>query len=149
MAQPTERRVLNYLIETCKDGERGFRLAANHVTTQAVKTLFEEAASQREQFAADLLPYAQRLGGDADTGGTAAGTLHRGWMTLKDAFMHYDEKAILTEAERGETAAVAAYEDALQSIVPPTVRDVLETQLAAILKMQDRIQSIEKTTAAA
>jgi hypothetical protein len=33
MAARTERWTLNHLIQTCRDGERGFRYAANHATS--------------------------------------------------------------------------------------------------------------------
>ena len=63
MAEHTERWALNRLIATCRDGERGFRYAANHVRDAMVKALFLEVASQHEQFAAEILSHAQRLGG--------------------------------------------------------------------------------------
>jgi len=140
MAERTERWVLNHLIETCKDGERGFRYAANHVNDTSVKALFTEIASQRERFAADLLPHAQRLGGATESDGTTTGALHRGWMTIKDALTGYDE-AIIREAERGENAALAAYKDALEGMLPPTARDLIERQYAEIRKAHDRIRT--------
>ena len=111
--QRTERGVLNHLIETCKDGERGFRYAANHVESPPIKSLFLDIASQRERFAEALLPHAHRLGGGNESHGTAAAALHRGWITLMDALKGHDENAVLHEAERGEDAALAAYRDAL------------------------------------
>ena len=58
MTDRSERAVLNHLIETCKDAERGFRHVAEHATDPAVKSLFLDIASQRARFAADLLPHA-------------------------------------------------------------------------------------------
>ena len=51
MTEHNERWVLNRLIAICRDGERGFRYAANHVRNPTVKALFLEIASQRDQFA--------------------------------------------------------------------------------------------------
>jgi uncharacterized protein (TIGR02284 family) len=140
MAERTERATLNHLIDTCKDGERGFRYAANHVSAHAIKKLFLEIAAQREQFAADLLTHAQRLGGENEGDGSMAAALHRGWMTLKDAVRH-DESAIIGEAERGERAAAAAYDEALQGIVPPTARDTIEQQRDAIKESHARVHA--------
>jgi uncharacterized protein (TIGR02284 family) len=142
MAQKTERSVLNHLIETCRDGERGFRYAANHLTASPVKALFTEIATQRERFAADLLPHAQRLGGESESDGTATGALHRGWMTLKDALAGHDDQAIIREAVRGEDAAVAAYKDALDGMLPPSARDVIERQYAEVRQARDRIHDL-------
>jgi uncharacterized protein (TIGR02284 family) len=141
MAERTERSVLNHLMETCKDGERGFRYAANHLNDPSVKALFLEIAGQRERFASDLLPYAQRLGGASEADGTAAAALHRGWMTIKDALTGHDDKAIIGEAERGEGAAVTAYKDAVEGMLPPTVRDLIERQYEDVRHSHERIRA--------
>ena len=142
MADRTERSVLNHLIETCKDGERGFRNAAHRVTASSVKAFFTEIASRRERFAADLLPHAQRLGGATESDGTAAGAVHRGWMTLKDALTGHSNEAIIREAERGEDAAVAAYKDALEGMLPPTARDLIERQYADVRQTHERVRTL-------
>ena len=141
MAERTERSVLNHLMETCKDGERGFRYAANHVKEPSVKALFLDIASQRERFASALLPHAQRLGGASEADGTAAAALHRGWMTIKDALTGHDDKAIIGEAERGEGAALAAYQDAVDGMLPPTVRDLIEQQYEDIRHSRERLRA--------
>jgi uncharacterized protein (TIGR02284 family) len=141
MAERTERSVLNHLIETCKDGERGFRYAVNHVKDPTVKALFLEIASQRERFASDLLPHAQRLGGPSEADGTTAAAFHRGWITVKDALTGHDEKAIIGEAERGEGTAVAAYKNAIEGMLPPTVRELVERQYADVCRSHERIRA--------
>lgn len=140
MAERTERSVLNQLIESCKDGERGFRYAANHVNNATVKALFTEIASQRERFVADLLPHAHRLGGPTESNGTTAAALHRGWMTILDV-LTADDAAIIREAERGENAAVATYENALEGMLPPTAQDLVERQCALIRHARNRIRA--------
>lgn len=128
----TERDILNGLIEICRDGARGFQLAADHVSDPALKRLFTDAACQRDLFAAELLPFAQRLGGESDTEGTARGKLHRGWMLLKDAIMRSDEAQVLEEARRGEVAAVGVYAEAITNLLPPNARPVVEKQYEQI-----------------
>ena len=142
MAEHTERWTLNRLIATCRDGERGFRYAANHVRNSTVKALFLEIANQREQFVADILPHAQRLGGASEADGSLAGALHRGWMTLKDAVGGHDDAAIIREADRGERSALAAYEDALDSMLPPETREVIERQCADVRHSHNRVHAM-------
>jgi uncharacterized protein (TIGR02284 family) len=144
MAERTERGVLNHLIEICKDGERGFRAAAEYVKEPSLKTLFTELATQRGQFAADLLPHAQRLGGDAASEGTSAGALHRGWMNLKGLVPGDHDHAIVSEAERGEHAAQRAYQDALNGMIPPTSRETIERQCVAVQHAYRRIDALDK-----
>ena len=45
---------LNGLIETCKDGQDGFKTAAEGVERSDLKSLFYEFAQQRSQFAGEL-----------------------------------------------------------------------------------------------
>lgn len=143
MAERTERDVLHHLIDICKDGERGFRAAADHVSDPTLKSLFVELAVQRKRFAEELLPHLQRLGGLPDGEGTSAGALHRRWMVLKGFAPGHHDHHIVTEAERGEQAALNAYEDALNGMLPPTVSEVIEAQREAMLKANDRIRSVD------
>ena len=141
MGEQTKRAVLNQLIETCRDGERGFLYATSFVKDPLVRAIFTEAASQRQRFAADLLPHAQRLGGENEAEGTTTAALHRGWMTIKDRLSGHDVQAIIREAERGEEAALAAYKEALEEMLPPTTRDVIERQYADVRQTHDRIHT--------
>ena len=140
MAERTERSVLNHLITSCKDGARGFRYAADHVNDTAVRALFKEMTSQRERFAGDLLPHAQRLGGATELDGTTAAALHRGWMTISNALTRNSDEAIIREVERGETGALGVYQDALEGLLSQDARDLIEQQLAEIRQCHDRIQ---------
>lgn len=140
MAERTERSALKQLITSCKDGARGLRYAADHVKDTAVRTLFTEMTSQRERFVGDLLPHAQRLGGATESDGTTAATLHRGWMTIADALTGDSDEVIIREVERGETAALDVYQDALEGMLSPDARDLIEQQLAEIRQCHDRIR---------
>ena len=142
MADHNERWVLNHLIEMCRDEELALRYAADHVKDPSVKTLLVELASQRAQFAADLLPHAQRLGGAEAAESTTRGALHRRWMVLKAALSGFSDRAMITEAEHSEDLALAAYENALEDMVPPTARDVIERQRAEIRLAHDRVHSL-------
>jgi len=143
MTDRSERAVLNHLIETCKDAERGFRHVAEHATDPAVRSLFLDIASQRGRFAADLLPYAQRLGGANAHDGTAAGALHRTWIDLRGAISRNDPVAIVHEAQRGEHFSRGVYENALEGVLPPTAREVVEAQYAEMRKTADRLHEFE------
>ena len=145
MAERTERNVLEHLIEICRDGERGFHLAADHVSDPAIKVLFLKFANQRRRFAVDLVPHLQRLGGRPDVNGTGTGTLHRVWMELKDRVAGNHDHMIIKETERGEHIALMAYQEALNGMLPPTVTDLIEKQRDEIQEAAERIRAIELT----
>jgi uncharacterized protein (TIGR02284 family) len=128
MAEHTERSVLNHLIETCRDAERGLRVAADNVNSPKTRRTLLALAEQRHAFADDLLPHAQRLGGAGDADGTAAAAVHRAWIQVKARLASDRDNAVLQEAARGERYAMHAYDDAVTEVIPPDVRDLVEGQ---------------------
>ena len=128
----------------CRDEEQTLRFAATHVADGKLRALFGELAEQRAQFATDLLPHARRLGGGGavTAEGTWHGALHRRWMALKDSLMGHSERAMLSEAKKSEENTVKSFEDALGGMLPPTVRDLVETQHAQAQAGRDRIRSM-------
>jgi uncharacterized protein (TIGR02284 family) len=55
---------------------------------------------------------------------------------------HHDE-AVLGEADRGERVALHGYQEALDGMLPPTVRDLVERQHAAIRAALERIVALD------
>lgn len=132
MSERSARAVLNHLIESCKDGTRGFEHAAELVTDPALKTLFTDLARTHARIASELVPHAERLGGGAASDGTAAASLHRRWMDVRSRISGHDDRTILAEAHRGETLTIAAFKDSLDGVLPSSVRDVVERQYAEL-----------------
>jgi uncharacterized protein (TIGR02284 family) len=144
MAERTEREVLHHLIEICRDGEHGFRTAAEYVQDPKLKSLFMTLAEERQRFATDLVPHLQRLGGRADADeGSSTAALHRGWMNVKGHVPGHQDHTIVTEAKRGEHAALNAYEEALKGMLPPTVSSLIEAQRDAMQKRSDEIRAFD------
>lgn len=141
MAGQTPRVVLNHLIETCRDSERGYRAAAELVASQALNAQFLELAEERARFAEELLLHAQRLGGDDASDGTTAAALHRRWMDLKARLTQHDDQAVFAEVLRGDTVTLRTYEVALGEVLPPTVREVVEEQEQAVRQVHGRLEA--------
>jgi uncharacterized protein (TIGR02284 family) len=142
MAECSEHVVMNHLIETCRDAERGLRLASARVTDPSLKRLLAEMAAQRASFASELLPYAQRLGGEPPAAGTAAGALHRGWIDLKASVVHTDD-AIVAEVQRGDGVALRTYFEAVNGMLPPDARDVVQRQCDALASAHVRVGAFQ------
>ena len=138
MIDHSEHAVLNHLIETCRDGERGFRLAAEKVTDPGLKELFTALSVQRSTFASELVPHAQRLGGDPAGDGSAIGSLHRGLMALEQA-LRPDDHLIVNEVDRGDRATLRIYFDAINGMLAPDTRDLVQRQLDELEETHARI----------
>lgn len=135
-------RVLNDLIETCKDGANGFRTAAAAVNDPRAKALFESRVPTIEHAAAELQSAVSRLGGDAETTGSVAATVHRGWINLKSAVTGKDDAAIITECERGEQLAVKNYEDALKKDLPSDLRALVDRQYRGAVQNLEKVRAL-------
>jgi uncharacterized protein (TIGR02284 family) len=135
--------VLNSLIETCKDGQEGFRSAAEHVKNPDMAALFRSYSAQRQQFVAELQSHVRGLGEGMEKSGSVAGALHRGWINLKAAITAKDEHAILAECERGEDSAVAEYREALgHSEMPAELHGMIARQAASVQEAHDRVRDL-------
>jgi len=138
---------LNNLVEICKDGQNGFRTAAEGIKNSELTTLFNTYSQQRAQFAAELQSEVRRLGGEPEETGSAAAAVHRGWINIKSAVTGEDEAAVISECERGEDSAVEAYEEALETDLPNDVKAIVSSQFSQVKEAHDRIRSLERANA--
>ncbi|HZR77877.1 MAG TPA: PA2169 family four-helix-bundle protein [Chthoniobacterales bacterium] len=144
MAQQKEIiSTINGLIETLKDGEKGFKEAADAVKDPQLKNLFREYSQQRNRFATELQSQAQSLGAsEPEETSSAAGAIHRAWINLKSAVTSGDDKAILSECERGEDSAVHEYEEAMRDGLSGQVREIVARQFSEIKSAHDRVKHL-------
>src|SRR5687767_3831809 len=132
--------VLNNLIETCKDGEQGFRTAADGLASPEITSKFHQFARERAQMSRDLQAEVRRLGGDPERSGSMAGAVHRGWLDIKSVVTGKDDHAILVEAERGEDVAKSAYEGAMKENLPASAQTLVQQQAVKIRQVHDAVR---------
>ena len=138
-----ENSVLNNLIETLKDGQEGFKQAAESVSNPTLNSLFRGYSDQRSRFATALQSEARQHGEtEPETSSSATGALHRGWINLKSAITGGDEHAILAECERGEDSAVEEYKKALDDGLSPSAQELVSHQFAEVKAAHDRIRNL-------
>ena len=135
--------IIDDLIKTLKDGEEGFKQAADGVKDPQLKSLFTEYSRQRSRFATELQRQVQNLGEpEPETSASAAGALHRGWINLKAALTRGDDHAVLAECERGEDSAVEEFRNALDNSLSTPVREIVSRQYAEIKDAHDRVRDL-------
>jgi uncharacterized protein (TIGR02284 family) len=144
MARPKEViSTINRLIETLKDGEKGFKEAADAVKDPQLKSLFQEYSQQRSRFANELRTQAKSLGEfKPEKSSSAAGAMHRAWINLKSAVTSGSDKAILSECERGEDSAVHEFEEAMHDGLTGSWRELVSRQFTEIKHAHDRVKHL-------
>ena len=133
---------LNDLLETCRDGEYGFRESAEHAKSPALKAEFTRHADECREAAVELMTHIRQLGGEAEEGGTTSGALHRGWVSVRGTLTGFSDQAMLDECERGEDAALARYRKAMKANLPSNVRALVENQLQGTQRNHDQIKAL-------
>ena len=134
--------LLKGLLETCRDGEFGFSASARHVASPELREVFAMRAADCQRGAIELETYITEYGGTPESGGSATGALHRGWLEVKSALPGGNDRAMLDECARGEDAALQRYEDALRRALPDALRAVIDRQLAGVRRNREQIQQL-------
>src|SRR4051812_26441449 len=139
MAQQKEIiSTINSLIETLKDGQEGFKQAAEAVKDTSLKSLFNEFSLQRAKFAGELQSEVVNLGEpEPEEDSSTSGALHRAWINIKSAITSGDDHAILAECERGEDSAVSEYQEAMEEEISSPVRDIIGRQYREVKSAHD------------
>jgi uncharacterized protein (TIGR02284 family) len=134
--------VIERLIETCRDGQEGYRDAAAHTQTPELKDFFNRQSLQRAKFAGELESVALRLGeSDPDRSSSMASKLHRAWFDLKQKFGGGD-LSILESVEAGEDHAKKHYQEALRADLPIDLHEIVDIQAHSVFAAHDQVRSL-------
>ena len=134
------------LVETLKDGERGFASAAEKLRDgdrPEWATTLQRLSEQRAGFRREIVEMGHDYGDDVDESGSVAATLHRGWISLKDALTGDDAGSVLGAAVTGEDHAVSEYEKAEKADLSAGFREVVARQHAAVVAARDEVKALQ------
>ena len=149
MDQNNAVSVVEALIETCKDGQKGYQDAASHAKRSDLKAYFNEQSMERGRFAQELQTELAKLGEPGKkVSGSVSGVLHRAWIDTK-ASLGGGDKTILESVEKGEDNAKDTYQKALSASLPPSVSEIVRRQAASVQKAHDKVKSLRDTAEAA
>jgi uncharacterized protein (TIGR02284 family) len=141
--------VLDDLVETCRDGQKGYREAAEHVKDPELRTFFNQQSSERGRFVTELQSELRRLGEEEpEDSGSVAGALNHTWLDLK-ASLGGGDTAILNSVEQGEDSAKEAYQEALAEPLPESVLLIIRRQSQSVIAAHDRVNMLRDRRKAA
>jgi len=141
--------VVENLIETSKDGQKGYQDAAEHVKRPDLKSYFNQQSTERARFAQELQAELAKLGKpEKKVSGSAGGAIHRAWIDTKVALGGGD-KAILESVESGEDDAKDTYNKALTGTLPASVTEIVRRQAASVQQAHDKVRMLRDQAKAA
>jgi uncharacterized protein (TIGR02284 family) len=141
--------VVENLIETSKDGEKGYRDAAEHAKRPDLKSYFNEQSAERGRFAQELQAELAKLGKpDKKVSGSASGAIHRAWLDTKAALGGGD-KSILESVEAGEDNSKDTYKKALTGNLPDSLQQIVRRQADSVQRAHDKVKMLRDEAKAA
>ncbi len=140
-------KVAKDLVETLKDGQKGFAASAEKLTDSerpewaGTMRRFEQ---QRATFAQEIVGLGHEYGDDVDESGSALAAAHRGWLSLKDALTGDKPSGVLDAAVSGDNHTVSEYEKALQEDdLSDGFRAVIQRQHGEIVAARDEVKGLQ------
>ncbi len=138
--------ILNDLIEINNDRIAGFEHAEKDLEDKDLdlKAIFQNLKEESRQNVQELSTAVGQSGGEAETGTSGSGAIHRAWIDVKATFSGHDRKSVLDECERGEDAIKKAYRDALapDSGLSPEFVQLVSDQQQGIAASHDKIKAL-------
>jgi uncharacterized protein (TIGR02284 family) len=135
--------LLNGLIRTLKDSEKGFQSAGDLAKQAELIELFAGYALQRAKFGEELRQRVKTLRSEPARDDLPGGAMHREWMELRATLESNDTHAILAECERGEDVAVLAYAEALRTPdIDVQSREIIQRHYEQVQAAHDRIRQL-------
>ncbi len=131
---------LNQLIETSRDGDKGFSACAEESESVALKSFFTISAIRCRDSVRALNEQVTIRGGAPETSGSVAAVAHRVWLDLRTAVSSQNDLAVLEECERAEDVARGIYADALMADLPADLRDLVQRQHDGVKANHDRVR---------
>ncbi len=141
--------VVGKLIETCRDGEKGYQDAAEHIKRPDLKTYFAQQSAERSKFADELQSEISRFGKtEKKESGSVSAALHRAWIDTK-ANLGAGDKSILDSVEHGEDVAKKAYQEALTGgKLEAGLTTIVQRQAESVKRAHDKVRSMRDQLAA-
>ncbi|SHK69384.1 ferritin-like domain-containing protein [Hymenobacter psychrotolerans] len=140
---------LNELLDTLKDGQKGYAEALTDVEDADLKQIFKKYAAQRSEYLTELQDEMHKLNlhPDQESESSITGTIHRAFINLKGLVTSKDRHSILAECERGEDYAKAAYDKA-QKIegLPGNLSALISKQAAGIKQGHDEMKALRDSS---
>ena len=136
--------VLNSLIATLLDSIDGYQKSAGDIDNQALADKFNSRARERQSAVTKLQAAVAAAGGNPEDDGTLLAGAHRAFINLKEAVTGRDDKAIVTEIERGEDHLKAKFKEALaDGSLSPNARAAVDVAWESVRAGHDEMSALK------
>lgn len=139
---------LNDLVKINNDRIQGYEKAIEDTEDSDLDDLFRHYVIQSQTFRSQLAEHIVRIDGLAVSDATStdvSSKIHRAWIDIKAALTGKDRETVLSSVEFGESAAVEAYEDAIEKDhIPAYIKEDLQKQLSELKEAWQKVKALHK-----
>lgn len=136
--------VLNTLIATLLDSVEGYQKSAGDIDNRILAEKFNARARERQTAVTKLQAAVAAAGGTPEDDGTLLGGAHRAFQSLKEAVTSRDDKAIVSEIERGEDYLKAKFETArAEAGLSPGARAAVDEAWQSVRAGHDEMSALK------
>jgi uncharacterized protein (TIGR02284 family) len=138
---------LNELVKINNDRIQGYMKAVEDNKDPQLDHLFNEMIVQSQNFRSQLANHIVRIDGSAVSDATTtdlSSKIHRAWIDIKAAVTGNDRDAVLSSVTFGESAAIEAYEDAIEDDdLPAYIKEELTNHLTQLKAARDKMEALK------
>jgi uncharacterized protein (TIGR02284 family) len=135
---------LNALAQVVRDGEVGYRNAADGVQDEQLRLAFEACAQDRHAMLDDLCDAIRSKGAEPNLDAPVTAAMYRGWFNADDSLNPDDPYAMLVECEVGEDLTRKRLSEALEQEMPHEIKPLIERQIQRARLTHDRIRGLRE-----
>jgi uncharacterized protein (TIGR02284 family) len=139
---------LNDLVKINNDRIQGYEKAVEDTQDAELDGLFRHYIVQSQNFRSQLAEHIVRIDGLAVTDATStdvSSKIHRAWIDIKSALTGKDKETVLSSVEFGESAAVEAYQDAIEKDhIPAYIKEELQKQHGELQAALAKVKALKK-----
>jgi uncharacterized protein (TIGR02284 family) len=144
LPQQTIINRLNALAQVVRDGEAGYRNAADGVRDEQLRLAFAACAEERHAMLDDLCSAIRDNGGEPNLDAPVTAAMYRGWFNVDESLSPDDPYAMLIECEVGEDLTRKRLSEALEQEMPSEIKPVIERQIQRARLTHDRIRGLRE-----
>ncbi len=138
---------LNDLVKINNDRIQGYMKAVEESDDTQLDHLFNEMIVQSQNFRSQLAEHIVRIDGSAvpeSTSTDIGSKIHRAWIDIKTAVTGNDRETVLSSVTFGESAAVEAYESAVEKDhLPANIKADLTNQLVQLKAARQKMEALK------
>jgi uncharacterized protein (TIGR02284 family) len=132
------------LVRANTESAKGFDWAADSIHNRLIASLFRRFARDRLGQVLELRTLINAADAEQIEAASLPATLRRWWVSLRGMLNGGDDRIVLSEAERGESAVLRRYEEALRCVTEPGIRELLARQRADVKRAYDELRELRE-----